>query len=146
MSKYSSPSYAWQVLRGQPEWWFQTDRPEIKEKMSRRKGFREITIWSNPPLWIFEKGFTRPTSATRCMESLTGLTAAWNENKALFYADKERSEAKAGSSLAPLLNGKKTSREIEKTPQSCTPPVGKNKVCNCKEACTACACKKEGLK
>ncbi len=140
MDKYPSPLYCWQVLKGAPEWWFQTDRPKIKNKMRRRTGFREITLFSHPPLWIFEKSFTRKASAVRCMESLTGFKAAWNEEKALYGADTKTSAVKQGSSPPLLLNGKRNAPETAKGGENCTPSVDKKEVCNCDQTCNPCVC------
>jgi len=68
-------------------WRFQTDRKEIAHKLKRRKGFREITLASHPPLWIFDKSFERKDRALRCLESLTGSIAKWDEAKEIFYAE-----------------------------------------------------------
>ena len=77
----------WQMGIGSKEFRFQTDEPELKNKMQRRNKFRLVGRGMNCNVWIFQAEFYRPDKARNTFKALKGKKPIWVEKEALFYAD-----------------------------------------------------------
>jgi len=86
MKDYPSPLYAWQEMYGEPEWRFQTDQPDIKKKLSNRKGFHLVAEGANCRLWVYRKSYLKPKSARRALERISGRKIEFDARKGIYFA------------------------------------------------------------
>ena len=62
----------WQMGRGSKEFRFQTNEPEIKNRMSRRKNFLLVGSGVNCSLWLFQAKISRTDTAKNILKTLSG--------------------------------------------------------------------------
>lgn len=86
-------TYMWQLGTGTGVFRFQTDSPQIADKLRRANNWKQILIYCNKPLWIFEKSFATPQDARKKLRSLCKVSklekgSCNGEFYAITYANK----------------------------------------------------------
>ncbi|MFC1527537.1 hypothetical protein ACFL5D_02175 [Candidatus Neomarinimicrobiota bacterium] len=81
-------TYMWQLGFGTGIFWFQTDDPQIADKLRRANNWKPILIYCNKPRWIFEKSFHIPQDARKKLQSLCKVSKLKKgSDKGEFYAE-----------------------------------------------------------
>ena len=79
-------TYLWQEERGKMIFRFQTDEPEVAEKMRRRNKFTLTGRGINCKIWIYIATFYSPQKARRALAQLTGRKVKKDSCEDVYYA------------------------------------------------------------
>ena len=81
-------SYIWQLGTGTGIFRFQTDDPQIADKLRRANNWKPILIYCNKPIWIYQKSFATPQDARKKLKTLCKVSQLIKgSDKGEFYAE-----------------------------------------------------------
>ena len=79
-------TYMWQEQRGEMRFWFQTDEPEVAERMRRRQKFTLTGRGMNCKIWIYISTFYSPQKARGALAQLTNRKVQKDSSEDMYYA------------------------------------------------------------